>query len=285
MHHPSLTWFRRKPKPLEGLSAKVAALFQHGTIGGKKLLRSTLMALFRRVRDVTEQFAERDLPEFATRPRNLTINLPRRIHGSDRMHIGDDVTLGPGSLLVALDAYPSPQMQDRRRASTGQSFESRIVIGNRVTATGGLTLAAHQEIVIEDDVLLASNINMTDGLHGYTHANEPYKYQPIFRITPIRVCRGSWIGQNVMVMPGVTIGELAIIGANSVVTHDIPPRCIALGAPARVTKRWNDAAQRWDAVPADTATDGAAEASRLAAAYRAATAPAAETRPNGAGVS
>jgi lipopolysaccharide O-acetyltransferase len=52
----------------------------------------------------------------------------------------------------------------------------------------------------------------------------------------------------VVIMPGVTVGALSIIGANSVVTKSIPDRCIAIGAPARVVKTWDERAKAWVAV-------------------------------------
>ena len=118
---------------------------------------------------------------------------------------------------------------------------------------------ANAEITIEDDVMFATNINITDALHGYDTANEPYKYQPMTRIAPITIKKGCWIGQNVLVMPGVTIGEYAIIGANSIVNKDIPARSIAVGNPAKVIKSWNETTQTWDKVdgiPADDSSDG-----------------------------
>ncbi|WP_406672103.1 acyltransferase, partial [Natronospira sp.] len=108
-----------------------------------------------------------------------------------------------------------------------------------------LQVFAQQSVTIEDDVMFASNVFLNDGSHGYQTATVPYKYQPIFRIAPIVVGRGSWIGQNVVIMPGVTIGEHAIIGANSVVTASVPPRCIAAGSPARVLKLWDERQERW----------------------------------------
>ncbi|HEX7044937.1 MAG TPA: acyltransferase [Burkholderiales bacterium] len=222
-----------------------------GTV--KKFLRPLVRSICHRIYRTGRAVEERELPAFATRPKNLSIDLPRRIRGAAYMHIGDDVHLGPGCLLIALDRYPlMPYADVDGRPRAVQQFRPRLVIGNRVTATAALTLAAHQEIVIEDDVLFASNINITDGLHGYANAEEPYKYQPIFRIGPIRIGRGAWIGQNVQVLPGVTIGELAIIGANSVVTRDVPPRSIAVGVPARVIKRWNEQRGRWEAPDAVT---------------------------------
>lgn len=207
--------------------------------------RTVVARALRRMYRAAAYYEETQLPVFASRPRNLRIRLPRRISGAEHIQIGDDVDLGPGCLLTAIDHYPPTPLQDRARPRAVQVFKPRIVIGNRVTATSNLTIGAHQEVVIEDDVLFASNINITDGLHGFTDATEPYKYQPIFRIAPIRIGRGCWIGQNVVVMPGVVIGEQTIVGANSVVTGNLPPRSIAVGAPARVIKQWDDGESRW----------------------------------------
>jgi acetyltransferase-like isoleucine patch superfamily enzyme len=206
-----------------------------------------------RVAERVEAWRRDALPEFANSPRNLTIELPRTICMPKRITIGDDVWLGPGCLLCPVSRFPSLPFWPRNREPTFvQRFNPKIVIGNRVVATGRLTLGAHQEIIIEDDVMFADNVNMTDGLHGFENAEEPYKYQAMFRIAPIVIKRGCWIGQNVVVMPGVTIGELSIIGANSVVTRDVPARSIAVGAPACVIKTWDETARRW--VAASSAT-------------------------------
>ena len=207
----------------------------------RKLIVKTGILIQERQRDI----ARITLPRFGNSPRNLKIDFPRNIVNPDRIFLGNDVCFGPGSLLIALTSYPGPTMLDPNRKQSTQSFKSKIVIGDRVTSTAGLQVAAHGEILIEDDVLFATNINITDGLHGYMNANEPYKYQSIFKIAPIVIKRGSWIGQNVVIMPGVTIGELSIIGANSVVTKSVPDKCIAVGSPAKVIKRWEEATQCW----------------------------------------
>jgi acetyltransferase-like isoleucine patch superfamily enzyme len=195
--------------------------------------------------------ARATLPRFATAPKGLTIDLPRNISGADRIHLGDDVALGPGSFLIAVTRYPGRKMASAECPMDGQTFEPVLRIGNRVTATANLQVFAQQSVVIEDDVMFASNVFLNDGSHGYATATVPYKYQPIFRIAPIVVGRGSWLGQNVVVMPGVTIGAHALIGANSVVTKDVPPRCIAAGSPARVLKRWDEQGSRGVAVGRD----------------------------------
>jgi hypothetical protein len=76
-------------------------------------------------------------------------------------------------------------------------------------------------------------------------ADEPYKHQPILCVAPIVIKRGCWIGQNVVILPSVTIGELSIVGANSVVTKNVPARSIAIGTPARVIRKWEEATHMW----------------------------------------
>lgn len=188
------------------------------------------------------------LPRFANNPRNVNIDLPRNIVNPDRIFLGNDIYIGPNSLLIALTGYPGPTMQHPDRKGTKQTFNSRISIGSRVTSTGQLQVAAMSEVIIEDDVMFATNVNITDGFHGYTRTDEPYKYQEIIRIQPITIKRGCWIGQNVVIFPGVTIGEMTIIGANSVVTKSIPDRCIATGAPAKVMKKWDEVSGEWVSV-------------------------------------
>jgi acetyltransferase-like isoleucine patch superfamily enzyme len=198
-----------------------------------------------RLYKLRNRIAQKNLPAFANNPQNLVIDLPRRLKNPDRITIGDDVSLGPGTFITATTLYPSQRMQHSGKVNPAQTFDPQITIGNRVSATSDLQLAAVKEIIIEDDVMFASNVHVNDSSHGYDNANIPYKYQPLKKIAPIRIKHGCWIGQNAIILSGVTIGELSIIGANAVVTHDIPPRCIAMGSPARVVKQWDEIKQQW----------------------------------------
>lgn len=216
------------------------------------LLRRLATWLGSLIEDVQSAAAREALPRFGNRPRNLRIDLPRRIINPERMFLGDDVWLGPGSLLNALTHYPTAATRHSERDLPIQVFDSRITIGNRVTSTAALQIGAHRDVTVEDDVMFAANVSITDGLHGYDNADEPYKYQMIGRISPILIKRGSWIGQNVVILPGVTIGECAIVGANSVVTRSVPDRSIAVGAPARVVKVWDELTRAWRHFPGGT---------------------------------
>lgn len=187
----------------------------------------------------------RRLPKFATFPKDLVIQQPYQISNADRIYMGDSVKLGANSVLKLNLRYPGAWLRHPTERHVSQTFTPKLTIGDRVTATSALQIAVFSEIIIEDDVMFASNVFVCDGMHGYAKADIPYKYQGIERISPIAIKRGSWISQNVVVLPGVTIGEYAIVGANSVVTHSIPDRCIAVGAPAHVIKRWDEESQTW----------------------------------------
>jgi len=215
----------------------------------KTILNKIILKIGIKIHNLESVIAAETLPVFGNQGRNVTIELPRTINNPDRIFIGNDVWLGPGAFLMAVKQYPGRVMQNQNGSIPVEHFHPKISIGDRVTSTGGLQLAAAREVLIENDVMFASNIHINDSLHGYDDANRPYKYQKLQKIAPIVVRTGSWIGQNVMIMPGVEIGRYSIIGANSIVTTDIPPQSIAFGLPAKVVKRWNDKTQKWDSVP------------------------------------
>jgi acetyltransferase-like isoleucine patch superfamily enzyme len=213
----------------------------------RRFSRNIAAELGIRIHQVNATIASRTLPKFGNTPKDLVIQLPRTITNPQCIFLGDSVWLGPGTLLNARTRYPLPPISVRHpeKDHKVQEFSPKIAIGNKVVATGNLTIGAVREVIIEDDVLLASNVTILDNSHGYENADEPYKYQPLSHIAPVLIKQGCWIGQNVVILPGVTIGEMTIIGANSVVTKSIPDRCIAVGAPARISKKWDRAAQQW----------------------------------------
>ena len=210
-----------------------------------KFIRSLIIELGVLLHEANNKIAYRTLPKFGNNPKNVRIALPRRIINPDRIFFGNNVSLGPGSFIIAMTHYPTMTMEHPEKKQQIQRFNSKIIIGNNVTSTADLQIAAQSEIVIEDDVMFASNIHINNALHGYENANEPYKYQKISRIAPVLIKRGCWIGQNVIILPGVTVGKYSIIGANSVVTKSIPDKCIAVGTPAKVIKKWDETRQRW----------------------------------------
>lgn len=157
---------------------------------------------------------------FAHVGRGSRILLPFRTGNSQHISIGRRVLIGPQSWLLVPVADASGTV---------------LEIGDRVRMNQ-TSISAVSSVVIEEGVELARGVYISDHSHGFTDADTPIRDQPLIRTEPVRIGRGAWLGQNVVVLPGVTIGAGSVIGANSVVTHDVPPRCIAAGVPARVLR-------------------------------------------------
>jgi acetyltransferase-like isoleucine patch superfamily enzyme len=79
-------------------------------------------------------------------------------------------------------------------------------------------------------------VYISDHTHGCAQPDVFIRDQPLDRIAPVRIGRGAWIGQNAIIMPGVTIGAGAVVGALSVVRDDVPARTVVAGIPARVIR-------------------------------------------------
>jgi acetyltransferase-like isoleucine patch superfamily enzyme len=114
---------------------------------------------------------------------------------------------------------------------------SRVGIGNVVIGP----------VTIGNNVILAQNIVMSGLNHGYEDINLPIHKQPV-SMSPIMIENDSWIGANVVVTAGVTIGKHSVIAAGAVVTKSIPPFSIAVGNPARVIKQYNQNSKSWERV-------------------------------------
>jgi acetyltransferase-like isoleucine patch superfamily enzyme len=123
---------------------------------------------------------------------------------------------------------------------SGRIFDNpRLIIHNRVDIGHNVGFVVNKEIVIEDDVNVASGVRFMDSdAHPKDTqdriADLPPKPE---EIKPVRICKNAWIGQNVFILKGVTVGEGAIIGVNSVVITDIPAYSVAIGNPARVVAK------------------------------------------------
>lgn len=109
-----------------------------------------------------------------------------------------------------------------------------ITIGNNVFINYNCTFLDISPIHIGDDTLIGPNV----GLYTASHPVDPEKRKAgECWSAPIEIGKNVWIGGSSVILPGVTIGDNAVIGAGSVVTHDVAPNTIVAGNPARVVKR------------------------------------------------
>lgn len=167
-------------------------------------------------------------------PGSIIMWPPVTIFNERYIRIGKGTMIGPH---VALSAGMVP----------GQECISDPVvsIGDRCLIGRGSGIVGHLSVTIGNDVWTGHHVYVTDQNHGYEDVTRPISLQsqPERAVT---IGDGSWLGHGTVVLPGVTIGRHVAVGANSVVTHDLPDFCVAVGSPARVIRRFEDG--RWQDV-------------------------------------
>ena len=151
---------------------------------------------------------------------------PYIITGAKYMTIGKDFHCGMGSRIQCIDEYE------------GVKYSPKIIIGDGVSINMNAEISAINQIVLEDGVQLASNVLIVDHFHGDTEDLKRYEglsptRRELYSKGSVRICKNVWIGYGVAIMPGVTIGEGSIIGANAVITKDVDPFSIIGGVPGR----------------------------------------------------
>lgn len=118
--------------------------------------------------------------------------------------------------------------------------DCKLVIKNNVSITDRCIISAANRIEIGNGCLLGRDTFITDNSHGENISINELNISPhernIFSKGTVIIGDNVWTGKNVCIMPNVKIGNGAIIGANSVVTHNIPPYSVAVGSPAKVIK-------------------------------------------------
>lgn len=162
--------------------------------------------------------------------RSSRIVSPLAIDGAWNICIGEGVYVGDKSWLAALPL-------------TGEK-ECLLELRDGVSIGHFNHIYATKSIVIEKNVLTADKVYISDNLHGYENIDIPIKSQPIVQHGEVIIGEGSWLGENVCVL-GVKIGKHCVIGANSVVTKDIPDYCVAVGVPAKVIKTYDFETKQW----------------------------------------
>jgi acetyltransferase-like isoleucine patch superfamily enzyme len=153
----------------------------------------------------------------------------------DYVRIAPDVKLGLGVQLHAFVNLYGCEIGDECRIGTFVEIQRGAKIGSRVKISSHSFIC--EGVTIEDGVFIG---------HGVVFLNDKYpravtedgalKTRDDWQCSPTLVRRGASIGSNATVLPGIIVGEGAIVGAGSVVTHDVAPRTIVAGNPARVLR-------------------------------------------------
>ncbi len=177
--------------------------------------------------------AQRRVHRFGALGAGSIIRPPYTIVSARRIFIGAGTIIGPNSLLSVvtdhLGAHYTPTLRIGDDCSIGQNF----VVG------------CIDEVTIGDRVLISSNAFIGDTIHGYREIDRAIIDQPLEKRGAVRVEDGAFIGINAIVLPGVTIGRNAVVGAGAVVTHDVPAFSVVAGNPASIIRRYDFEQQRW----------------------------------------
>jgi len=153
-----------------------------------------------------------------------------------RAQLGDLCDLGPG-VRLRIGATASVTVGDRCVIDEGTVIEcrGRLSVGERTVIGHHCTIAVAEEVSIGSDCLLAELVSVRDHDHAFEHPDVRILAQGQ-RVAPVRIGRNVWLGAKVTVIRGVTIGDDTVVGANAVVTRDLPAGVVAAGTPARVVR-------------------------------------------------
>lgn len=171
------------------------------------------------------------------------IRYPLAVNGKKYIEWGKNITMGRGCRLDVL-----------RRVNMSPPV---LKFGNDVQLNDYVHICALDRVEIGDFTLIASHVYISDNSHGcYKGSSQDSspKIKPVDRhypTTPVVIGEMVWIGEGTIVMPGISIGNGCVIGAHSIINKNIPDNCIAVGAPAKVIKRYNFETAKWERTNSD----------------------------------
>lgn len=166
------------------------------------------------------------------------IRLPFDIRNRKNIDFGQGLTTGVG---CRIEAFP-------------QSDNVVLRFGKNVQLNDYVHITAMTNVVIGDNVLMASKIYISDCTHG-SYSGDNFDSDPnsipidrALSTKSVVIEDNVWLGEFVSVLPGVTIGKGSIVGANSVVSKSLPSYVIAVGIPAKPIKKYNFETQKWEKI-------------------------------------
>jgi len=124
-------------------------------------------------------------------------------------------------------------------------FEPSIEIGSKCIIGRNGYITCTNRLVIEDGAFIMSSVLITDTIHGYYDPEVPIVQQPVVSRGPVVIGSGSWIGVGACIIGSVRIGRNSVVGANAVVTRDVPDLSVVGGVPARLVKQYDPAREAW----------------------------------------
>jgi acetyltransferase-like isoleucine patch superfamily enzyme/acyl carrier protein len=159
---------------------------------------------------------------FASFGTRTVLQPPIRLAGEGHISVGSGIFVGAGAWFQTLE--------------DGDGGRGSISIGDGTSMAGNCTLSSARAIRIGRAVSFARGVYVADHAHAYDDLSLPVLAQGLANIAEVEIGDGAWLGQNVVVLPGVRIGRGAVVSANSVVAGNVPDFTVVAGTPARVVR-------------------------------------------------
>lgn len=158
------------------------------------------------------------------------------IKGINNFHLGTNSVIGKDCRILCVSGYG------------GGYYKPSISIGNNVYIAYHFSAMSAAPIEIGDNTLIASGVVITSENHGTElEMADSYADTPL-EAKPVRIGKGCWLGENSIILPGVTLGDRCIVAAGAVVTKSFPQHTMVAGIPARIIKRYNLDQHQWEKV-------------------------------------
>lgn len=157
---------------------------------------------------------------------NVLVGKIGLLKGLEYISVGDLSSFDDGIILTAWDMKGPPVLSIGKHCAFGAH--------NHITCVNCISIG--------DNCLTGKWVTITDNSHGdtgFNSLNQPPYQREIISKGPVIIGKNVWIGDKVTILPDVTIGDGAVIAANSVVTHNVPPYSIVAGIPARIVRLAN----------------------------------------------
>jgi acetyltransferase-like isoleucine patch superfamily enzyme len=166
--------------------------------------------------------------KFRSMGQGCFIEYPAVVRGGRHISVGDNFHAHPGLRLEAIERHHE------------NTYDPKVFIADNVRILYDCHIGCVSQITIGSNVLIASKVFITDHSHGEIGPEALRVPPPARKLVskgPVIIEDNVWIGEGVAILPNVRIGRNAIIGANAVVTRDIPENCVVGGVPARIIRR------------------------------------------------
>jgi acetyltransferase-like isoleucine patch superfamily enzyme len=165
----------------------------------------------------------------------MGLPMHERADPTNYLRIARDVRLGRGVSLYCFVNLYGCEIGDETRIGAFVEIQKGVVVGARCKISSHTFLC--EGVLIEDEVFVGHGVVFTnDKDPRATTAGGRPQTEADWQVIPTRVCRGASIGSGAVILPGVTIGAAALVGAGAVVTRDVPPGAVVAGNPARILR-------------------------------------------------